>query len=156
MISKDWHTYHLCWNVFPPSGYITQGFWGQSFFQCSSWLQLRHRSLDQCFDDGPLGNAVQKAYVLFWVSGLGSCCSCRAISLVDFCLRSCSRVLLKRSSIVMSLVRPMASHPIFCIFIDLLISGDNPFTRRASRAAWVTLPIFWNPGCQKKRASKGP
>lgn len=56
----------------------------------------------------------------------------------------------------MSLVRPMASHPIFCLFIDLLISGDNPFTRRASRAAWVTLLMFWNPGCQKKRASKGP
>lgn len=73
---------------------------------------------------------------------------------MDFCLQSCSRVFSKCSPIVMSLVRLMASHPIFCLVIDLLHSGDNPFTRRASRAAWVTLFIFWNLECWKKRASR--
>ena len=114
--------------------------WRQSFFQCSSLLQMTHWSLGQCFDDGSVGeyNGGAPGVLLgFWS---WSCCSCKAYSLVT-CLWSCSKVLSKCSAVVMSSVRPVASHPIFCLFIRPLILEDNLFTNRAARAGCVTSCI---------------
>ena len=48
----------------------------------------------------------------------------------------------------------MASHPIFCLFLNPLISGDNPFTQRAARASGATSFTGWNLERWRKRASR--
>ena len=62
-----------------------------------------------------------------------SYCSCTVSSSTNFCLWSCFKVLPKCSAVVMMSVPPMASRPIFCLFINPLISRDNPFINRAAR-----------------------
>lgn len=49
---------------------------------------LEHIILSKCFDDWPLGGCKEGGPGLlgFWA---WSCCSCKATSLVDFCLKSC-------------------------------------------------------------------
>lgn len=43
---------------------------------------------------------------------------------------------------------------ISCLFINPLISGDNPFTHRAARADQMALFMIWDLECNRKRASK--
>lgn len=54
----------------------------------------------------------------------------------------------------MSSVRGLSSHPIFCLFINPLISGYNPFTKRTATASLVTLFIVGNLEYHQKRTSK--
>lgn len=49
----------------------------------------------------------------------------------------------------------LPSYYFYCyFFINPLILGDNPFTKKAATAGCVTLFMVWNPECQRKRASK--
>ena len=45
-----------------------------------------------------------------------TCCRVKANSWADFCALSYSKVLSKCSALVMSSVKPVASHPVFCLF----------------------------------------
>ena len=45
------------------------------------------------------------------------------------CLWSCLKILSKQSAIIVSLVRTVASQPIFCFFINPLIPGISPLTK---------------------------
>lgn len=65
-------------------------------------------------------------------------------------------MLSKCSSVVMSAERPVAFHPIFCLFINLPMSEDNPFTNRPARAGCVALSIIRNPECIGRAFPNGP
>lgn len=82
-----------------------------------------------------------------------SCCSSKASSWAAFWVLSCPKALSKCSAMVTSSVRPVASQPIFCLYINPLISGYNPFTNRAARAGWAASFTIWNPVCYRKRIS---
>lgn len=63
-------------------------------------------------------------------SGFGAIVAVRLIAWWTFV----SKFFLKCPAIVLSSVRLVASHPIFCLFMNPLISGNTPFTNRAARA----------------------
>ena len=55
-----------------------------------------------------------------------TCCSVKANSWADFCWLSYSKVLSKCSALVMSSVKPVASHPVFCRFQFSSVAQSRP------------------------------
>lgn len=114
------------------------------YFQYFCWLQLRHKLLGQYFENGLSGgfNVECPGVVLgFW---LWSCCSFKDKSLVTFPCYLDPRSFQNAELMLMSSLRLMVFHSIFCLFINSLISGDNSFTNRAIRTGWVTLKSVLN------------
>lgn len=98
------------------------------------------------FQDGPIGECKLGGRCV--ILGLWPCsyCSCKAVSLVDFCLQSCPRVLSECSTIV--------SHLIFCLFFQS--TNLSPLTKRATRKGSLALFILWSQNAIRRELPVSP
>lgn len=132
--------------------------WGQIWVHSSWWWRLHRAFEDSLFLVSQLIKIeTWRCRVRGWGLILGLwpwiCCSCKATSVLDFCLWSYSKVLSKCSAVVTSSVKLVTSQPIFCLFINPWVSGDKTFTNSAARAGWVASFLVWNLECCTERAS---